>query len=122
MTARIVHETVDETRVLATDVEFADSFLSKARGLMFRSSLPDDYALVMELGTGLFGGAPRRSVHMLFVRVPLDVVWLVDDEVTRVETLSPWRGLAAARAERIIEFPAGGAAGVAPGETVRVER
>ena len=124
MTARIVHtptETNTQT-VLATDVEFADSLLAKMKGLMFRKSVPDEYALVMEMGTNLLGRPSRQTVHMLFVRFPIDVSWLVEDEVTQIKTLKPWRGTGAARADRIIELPAGVATDVHVGDTVRVER
>lgn len=123
MTAgRVVHEPADgPARAIATELERAESALAQARGLMFRSSLPDDYALVLEVGTGLLGRTRSQTVHMLFVRFPLDVVWLVEDRVTRVERLQPWRGFASARADRILELPAGAGDGVEPGDTVRVE-
>jgi len=107
--------------VLATDIEIANSMLSRARGLMFRGSLPEEYALVLEVGDGLFGGPSVQTIHMLFVRTPLDVVWLADDEVKRVARLQPWRSVAAARADRILELPAGAAGGVEQGDTVTVE-
>jgi uncharacterized membrane protein (UPF0127 family) len=88
---------------------------------MFRRSVPGEYALVMEVGDGLLGGPSVQPVHMLFVRFPLDVVWLVGDEVQRVARLDPWRSLAAARADRILELPAGAASGVEQGDTVTVE-
>ena len=115
--ARVVHEPANGSteRTIATEVERAESWLSRARGLMFRRSIPDGFALVLETGAGLFGGPSRQGVHMLCVRFPLDVVWLVDDEVTRVTRMRPWRGFAAARADRILELPAGNAAAVEPG-------
>lgn len=123
--SRVVHEPAggepEDRIVLATEVEWAESLLAKARGVMFRSELPAEFALVMEMGTGLFGGPKRQGVHTLFVRVPIDVIWLVDDEVTAVKTLQPWRGIGTARADRIIELPAGGANGVTPGDRVFVE-
>jgi uncharacterized membrane protein (UPF0127 family) len=120
--ARVVHRPADGSeRVLATEVEIADSMLSRARGLMFRGSLPEEYALVLEVGGGLFGGPSVQTIHMLFVRLPLDVVWLAGGEVQRVARLKPWRGLAAARADRILELPAGAASGVEQGDTVIVE-
>lgn len=120
---RLLHEpaTGGESRVLATEVEVADSFLSKARGLMFRTSIPEEFALVMEVGGGLFGDSSEQAVHMLFVRMPLDVVWLLDDEVQLVERLDPWGGHSGTRTDRIVELPAGGAAGVAVGDTVRLD-
>ena len=128
---RVVHEgdeTLDEgeteRRVIATEVERADTTLSQAKGLMFRSSLPDEYALVLEVGEGGFlsRGPSRHVVHMLFVRVPLDVVWLVDDEVIKTARMHPWRSIAMGRANRILELPAGAAEGVQPGDTLRIER
>jgi len=119
----------DETptdRVLATAVELADSTLSQAKGLMFRSSIPDDFALVMEVGgsDGFFSltdGPPRQFVHMLFMRFPIDVIWLDGDRVVDIAQLSPWTGIGVAKADRIIELPAGATDGVTPGDTVLVE-
>jgi uncharacterized membrane protein (UPF0127 family) len=130
---RVVHEH-DETlgedgsperTVLATEVDVADSLFSTGKGLMFRSTIPDEYALVMEVGgTSLLpftSGPPRQFVHMLFVRAPLDVVWLDDDEVVKVARMHPWRSVGLARADRIIELSAGAAETVAVGDTVVVE-
>lgn len=111
-------------RVLATDVEFAEGIRQQAKGLMFRGDVPADYALVFE-----FDDPPRfvpdalagrRSIHMLFVTVPLDVLWLHDDRVEQVSTLSPWTGLGFARADTVIEMRGGAAEGVAVGDTVRI--
>ena len=122
---RVVHDPADRARVLATDAETAETAVEQLRGLMGRSSLPDDYALVFP-----FEDPPVwipdaigewRSIHMLFVRVPLDVLWLADDEVRAVETLQPWRGLGWARADTVVEHPAGAADGVDVGDTVVVE-
>jgi uncharacterized membrane protein (UPF0127 family) len=130
---RVVHEQ-DETlgedgdtnrQVLATNVTVADSLLSTGRGLMFRSTLPDEFALVMEVGGDTLSpftdGPPRQLVHMLFVRMPLDVIWLDDSEVVQVSQLQPWRGIGMARADRILELPAGNADGVSVGDRVVVE-
>jgi uncharacterized membrane protein (UPF0127 family) len=128
---RVVHEQEDVLgddgtagqRVLATEVEVADSALAQAKGLMFREPVPEDFALVMDVGGGLLSGGPSRQfVHMLFMRVPIDVVWLVDETVQRTARLSPWTGFGVARADRIVELPAGGAEGVEPGDRIRVER
>jgi uncharacterized membrane protein (UPF0127 family) len=114
---RLVHRSDDGQRgTLATEVETADSFLSKAKGLMFRRSIPDDYALVFR-----FDEVAARDVHMVFVPFPLDVLWLQDGEVARKERLSPWTGLAEAEADQLIELPAGSADGVSVGDEVRLE-
>ncbi len=106
----------DRTRVLATEVETADSVLAQTRGLMFRRSLPDGYALAFR-----FDGTRRRDVHTLFVFVPIDVVWVADGVVRRVERLDPFRGFARERADLIVELPAGVADGVAPGDRLLLE-
>lgn len=101
--------------MLASDAEEATGPLAKSRGLMFQGEVPDDYALVFP-----FQEPGNRTIHMLFVRVPLDVIWLVDDEVTRVETLKPWIGIAHGLADTVVELPAGAAEGVEAGDTVEI--
>jgi len=109
----VVHEGSDGVRTLAGRVEVADSVLARARGLTFRRSVPDGYALAFP-----FRRAATRRLHMLFVPFPVDAVWTVDGEVTAVERLSAWTGHGAARADRVYELPAGGAEGVAAGDRV----
>lgn len=106
---------VSAERTLATEVEVADSFLSRARGLMFRRSVPEGYALVFE-----FEAAARRSLHMAFVPFAIDAVFLVDGRVESVTRLAPWTGLAWGRADTIVELPAGAAADVAVGDRLRL--
>lgn len=103
-------------RTLATTVEVADSVGAQLKGLMFREALPEDYALLFEFGRPGF-----RSIHMLFVRVPLDVLWLRDGEVRQRKTLAPWTGVGLARADAVVELPAGAADGVEVGDRVVLE-
>ncbi|SDQ58208.1 DUF192 domain-containing protein [Natronobacterium texcoconense] len=114
---RLRHKPAGEgSSVLATSVDLAESMLSQVRGLMFRRSFPDGSALVFR-----FDGATSRDVHMLFVFFPIDVVWVVDREVTRVERLQPWRGFARAEADTIVELPAGAADDVEEGDRLFLE-
>ncbi|MFC7136211.1 DUF192 domain-containing protein [Halobaculum litoreum] len=101
--------------MLADDVDVADSLLSRTRGLMFRRSVPDDYALVFRFET-----ADSRSLHMLFVPFAIDAVWLVEGEVTKVKRLRPWVGLGWGTADTVVELPAGAADGVEPGDSVEL--
>jgi len=114
-----------EGTVLASNVEVADSTLALARGLRFRSSLPRDSAFVMRVGGASLGsrstGPARSLVDMLFVPFPIDVLWLRAGSVVKVATLRPWLGVGYARADTIVELPAGAAAGVVVGDTVRLE-
>lgn len=114
---RVVHETDDgETTVLATDVDTADTVREAMKGLMFREEVPEDYAYLFD-----FGRPGVRSVHMLFVKVPLDVLWLRGDTVRKRKTLAPWRGFGISWADAIVELPKGAADGVEAGDTVRIE-
>ncbi|MFA1610325.1 DUF192 domain-containing protein [Halobellus rubicundus] len=112
---RLEHRSGGERATLASDVEVADTFLSRARGLMFRRSIPDDYAMVFE-----FDEADSRDLHMVFVPFDLDALWLVGDEVVKKKRLRAWRGLGAATADTVVELPAGAADGVETGDTVRL--
>ncbi|MBI5200489.1 MAG: DUF192 domain-containing protein [Elusimicrobia bacterium] len=69
---------------VATKVERADTLISRAVGLLGRGS--------MEQGAGLWLD-PCVSVHMFFMRFPIDVVFLDrEGKVVRVfEDLKPWR-------------------------------
>ncbi|MFB6195905.1 MAG: DUF192 domain-containing protein [Haloplanus sp.] len=113
--ARIVHRSDGDDRLLATEARVADSFLEKARGLMFRHSFPGD-ALVFP-----FDGVATRTLHMVGVPFDIDAVWLRHGRVERVARLSAWTGLGRAPADTVIELPAGAADGVCEGDAVRVE-
>lgn len=112
---RVVHLRDGDRRVLASDAERAEGLPAKVRGLMFRRSLPAGYGLVFP-----FEDAKTRNIHMLFVSIPLDVLWLVEDEVTRVERLRPWLGFGHSIADTVVELPAGAAEGVEAGDTVQM--
>jgi uncharacterized membrane protein (UPF0127 family) len=86
------------------------------RGLLGRSGL--------DPGSGmLIDSAP--SVHMFFMRFPIDVVFL--DRERRVvgvrHGLRPWRVAGARRAVAALELPAGAAAaaGIEEGDVLAVE-
>lgn len=115
-TVRLVHHADEQRRTLATTVEVADSVWRKGLGLMFRRSVPDDYALVFRSSS-----VRSRGLHMAFVPFDIDAVWLVDGEVQRVARLSAWTGRASARADTVVELPAGAAAAVDVGDRVTVE-
>lgn len=113
---RVVHDPEGTPSPLATDVDVAEGPLARGRGLMFRRSVPEDYALVFE-----FGRVGRRTLHMVFVPFDIDALWLRDGEVQQVSRLSAWTGVGSARADTVIELPAGAAEPVTPGDRVVVE-
>ena len=84
-------------------VQVADTFLSRLRGLMLRSpqSLP--------MGTGLLI-APCTSIHMMFMRFAIDVVYITKDYkvVKCVNNIWPWIGISATFDRRVwgvLELP-----------------
>ena len=91
--------------VVCERCEMPESAFGRMRGLLGRDGL--------EPGGGmLIDRAP--SVHMFFMRFPIDVVFLDRDwKVVRiVERLRPWRVASARRGAAALELPAGAAAAV----------
>ncbi|MGQ4554678.1 DUF192 domain-containing protein [Halobellus sp. GM3] len=112
---RVDHHRDGQRETLADDVEVVETFLSKARGLMFRRSIPEGYAMVFR-----FDEPGERDLHMVFVPFDLDALWLVDGEVVAKKRLRAWRGIGAATADTVVELPAGAAADVEIGDSVRI--
>jgi uncharacterized protein len=99
--------------VICERCEVPRSSFARMRGLLGRDGL--------EPGTGmLIDAAP--SVHMFFMRFPIDVVFLDRDrKVVGVRhELRPWRVAGARRAVAALELPAGAAAaaGVEEGDVL----
>ena len=92
--------------------EWRGSFLGRLRGLLGRGSLPPGDGIVIW---------PSSSVHMFFMRIPLDIVY-VDKQrrvVKAVPHLKTWRISAGGKgAHAAIELPVGtiAASGTEPGD------
>ena len=108
--------------LIAQHVEQARSFWARFKGLMGRASL--------EPGTGLY--LADSSIHMFFMRFPIDALFVAAPDATgrrRVVAirpdLPPWRGLVlpVKGAAGVVELPAGSiaAAGVQLGDVVVFE-
>lgn len=80
----------------------AETFWTRFRGLMLTEGLPDRTGLILE---------PCSSIHMLFMRYPIDVIFTdsVGVVVKAERRVKPWRVavLAGGRAARAIECPQG---------------
>ena len=84
---------------LAEKARVAQSFAARGRGLMFTDPLSPGEGLVI---------APCNSIHMFFMRYPLDVVFL--DAHNRVlflyKSIKPWRvGRIVKGAKAAVELP-----------------
>jgi len=92
--------------LLCDRLRLGESFMQRFRGLMGRASLPE--------GEGLY--LPDTSIHMMFMRFPIDALFVSGEEpdgtrraVALREKLPPWRGivLPVRGARGVIELPAG---------------
>ncbi len=105
-------------RELVPDVHVSRSFERRnARGLLGRTGMP--------AGEGLLLSDPTGTIHMFFMRFPIDAVFLTADlRVVRVaEDLRPWRVARASGARRILELRTGEARrlGIAVGDQLRLD-
>ena len=88
-------------RLIAEHVEIAATPWRRFMGLMFRSELPEGHGLAL---------APCNSIHMFFMRIPLDVAFLDGEgKVLRAyHGIRPWRVSRIVRgAKAAVELPAG---------------
>jgi uncharacterized membrane protein (UPF0127 family) len=100
---KLVRVTAADDRVVCTHCEVAESTLARMRGLMGRERLAPGHGMLIN-GTA--------SIQMLFMRFPIDVVFLRRDKaiVGISHHVKPWRGIAGARgASAALELPAGAA-------------
>ena len=86
---------------LARQVEQADTFWARLKGLMFRRNLPGGQALLLD---------PCPQIHTCFMRFEIDVVFLdsTNHVVAVLENLKPWRmSKFYTTARRTLELPGG---------------
>ena len=81
----------------------ADTALARMRGLLGRRELPNGEGILLK---------PASSIHMAFMRFPIDAVFLDGDfRVVKVASdLRPWRAAASRKARAVLEIAAGEAA------------
>jgi uncharacterized protein len=78
----------------------ADTALTRMRGLLGRRTLGNGEGILLK---------PASSVHMAFMRFPIDAVFL-DRELRVVkiaDDLRPWRAAGSRGARAVLEIPAG---------------
>jgi uncharacterized membrane protein (UPF0127 family) len=108
--------------VIAGEVHFARSFWQRFRGLMGRASLAE--------GEGLW--IPEASIHMFFMRFPIDALFLSAADETGDRTivacrpsLRPWVGIVmpVKGAEGVVELADGtiGRTGIQVGDKLKLE-
>ena len=114
---------VGDDAVICEDLVLGESFGQRFMGLMGRASLPEREGLYL----------PANSIHMMFMRFPIDALFVSREDESghrSVVSLRPdlpaWRGivLPVRGAQGVVEMPAGTLArlGVVEGDTVVFER
>ncbi len=79
--------------------DMADSFISRFRGLMLKKSLEKGMILKIPEGRGKMGSA----IHMFFMRIPLDVIFLdYEKKVLDQVSLKPWQTYTPKKAARYV--------------------
>lgn len=90
-----------QNTILAKNCKVADRFFLRFKGLMGEKNLPQGSGLLI---------TPCSSIHMFFMRFPLDVVFIDKDNraVYLIEGIRPWRlSPVVWKACSAIELPAG---------------
>jgi uncharacterized protein len=100
--------------VVCERCRIADTPLLRAKGLLGRSRLQPGEGLLLR---------PAASIHMFFMRFPIDAVFLDRDLVVRkiVRDLRPWRVALGRGAKAVLELAAGESErrGIRPGDRLQ---
>jgi uncharacterized membrane protein (UPF0127 family) len=89
---------------IAKNVEFATTLFSQMMGLMFRKSIPPEFAMIFAMKR-----PASVNVHMLFMRFSIDVIFLNEEKrITGLSRLNPWTGYKSMKnVKYVIEMSAG---------------
>ena len=106
----------EDGTVVCAECVVADSAWTRTKGLLGRESLGEDEGILLR---------PGGSIHMFFMRFPIDAVFLDRDlRVLRIAAdLEPWRMASKRGAKSVLELPAGRCSrvGVAEGDRLVVD-
>lgn len=73
---------------IAKNIEICRTLTSQMSGLMFRSHIPADYAMIFVMKK-----PASLGIHMLFMRFPIDVIFLNEEKIiVGMAHLKPWIG------------------------------
>lgn len=91
----------DNNKVVGNQIYLANTMLSRFIGLMSKKELKEEEGLLL---------TPCNSVHMMFMKFPLDIVFLnrKNQVIFMIENLKPWRiSPVILRAQSVLELPIG---------------
>ena len=100
MLVRFATVTTSGGTVVCESCLIAESAWLRTKGLLGRRELPDGQGILLR---------PASSIHMAFMRFPIDAVFLARDLTVLkvVNDLKPWRLASKFRANSVLELPAG---------------
>jgi len=100
MGLRFATVTTSAGAVVCDSCLLAESAWLRTKGLLGRRELPEGEGILLR---------PASSIHMAFMRFPIDAVFLARDltVVRVVSDLKPWRLASKFRAASVLELPAG---------------
>jgi uncharacterized membrane protein (UPF0127 family) len=119
LTKQILVINASKEKQLVSDLEIAESFMTRLIGLMGRASFPN--------GKGLWIKGSGNSIHTFFMRVPIDLIFVNKEKKVKylVHNMKPWKIVVVPTLERTdcLELPAGTIAetGTTLGDILRVE-
>ena len=89
-----------DDRLVCERCDVADHLVARMRGLLGRSDLPQGEGVLLR---------PAGSIHTFFMRFPIDVVFLNEEDVVVkvVHRLPPWRAAGMKGARTVLELAAG---------------
>ena len=102
--------------IMQLQIETADTFFARFRGLMLRKRLPAGHGLLI---------APCNSIHMCFMRFAIDAIFIDKGyKVLKVaRNVKPWIGLAWCwKAWGVVEVSAGEARNLQVGDKLHATR
>ncbi|WP_183858892.1 DUF192 domain-containing protein [Pectinatus brassicae] len=91
----------NKKKYLYLQLEVADTFFKRFKGLMGRSRLPLGQGMLLQ---------PCNSIHMMFMRQSLDLVYIDKGNmiIKKVPNIRPWIGVSMCKkADAVIEMPVG---------------
>jgi hypothetical protein len=101
---------LNDSKVLAENVDSADTFWKRLKGLLGKKRLEEGEGLLLYCS----------SVHCFFMKFTIDAVYLsADMTVLDKETLAPWRvGRIVPGAKYVLELPEDAAAPINKGDRI----
>ena len=102
---------------IVTQVEIADTFFKRFKGLMGREEIPEGFGLLIK---------PCNSVHTCFMKLPIDVLFINKDfqMIEIIKNMQPFRFSPILRdSAMVLELPAGTAVrlGLMVGDKVKLQ-